>query len=71
MADNSVPVPSKNKKYYVKFNDSWCNKFNSLRNPGKVKVLRYVLCVEAISVLNMEEKMISIDIRSPQSMRDM
>ena len=68
---SSVPVPSKNKKYYMKFNDSWFNKFNSLRNPGKVKILRYVLYVEAISVLNMEEKMISIDIRTPQNMRDM
>ena len=44
---------------------------NSFRNPGKVKVLRYVLCVEGISVLNMEERMISINIRTPPSIRDM
>ena len=35
------------------------------------EVLLYVLCVEAISVLHMEEKMISIDTRTPQSVRDM
>ena len=35
---------------------------NLFRDPGKVKVLHYVLCVEAISVLYMEEKMISIDL---------
>ena len=64
MADNSEPAPSKKKRYCVKFNDL-------LRNIGQVKVLLYVLCVEAISVLHMEEKMISIDTRTPQSIRDM
>ena len=54
MADNSEPALSKKKRYCVKFN-------YSLRNLGQVKVLLYVLCVEAISVLHMEEKMISID----------
>ena len=29
---------------------------NLFRNPGKVTVLLYALCVEAISVLHMEEK---------------
>ena len=43
---------------------------NSFRNPGKVKVLLYVLCVETILVLHMEEKMISIDTRTPQNIRD-
>ena len=64
MADNSEPVPSNKKRYCVKFNDS-------LRNLGQVKVLLYVLCAEVISVLHMEEKMISIDTRTPQSKRDM
>ena len=64
MADNSEPALSKKKRYCVKFNDS-------LRNLGQVKVLLYVLCVEAISVLHMEEKMISIDTKTPQSIRDM
>ena len=63
MADNSEPVPSKKKRYCVKL-------YNSLRNLGQVKVLLYVLCVEAISVLHMEEKML-IDTRTPQSTRDM
>ena len=64
MGDNSEPAPSKKKRYCVKFN-------NSLRNLGQVKVLLYVLCIEAISVLHMEEKMISIDTRTPQSLKDM
>ena len=59
MADNPEPAPSKKKRYNVKFNDS-------LRNLGQVKVLLYVLCVEAISVLHMEENMISIETRTPQ-----
>ena len=44
---------------------------NKFRNLGKVKVLLYVLCVEAISVLPIEEKMIAIDTSKPQSTRDM
>ena len=64
MADNSEPVPSNKKRYCVKFNDS-------LRNLGQVKVLLYVLYVEVISVLHMEEKTISIDTRTPQSKSDM
>ena len=36
-----------------------------------MKVLLYVLCVEAISVLHMEEKMISIDKKTLQSINDM
>ena len=36
-----------------------------------MKVLLYVLCVEVISVLDMEEKMISVDTRTPQSIKDM
>ena len=59
MADNSEPAPSKKKRYCVKFNDL-------LRNIGQVKVLLYVMCVEAISVLLMEENMISIETRTPQ-----
>ena len=42
---------------------------NSFRKPPKVKVLLDVLCVEVISVLYMEEKMIVID--TPQSIRYM
>ena len=64
MTNNSEPAPSNKKRYCVKFNDS-------LRNLGKVKVLLYVLCAETISVLHMEEKMISIDTRTPRSIRDM
>ena len=44
---------------------------NSLKNLRQVKVLLYVLRVEAISVLHMEEKILSIDTRTPQSVRDM
>ena len=58
MVDNPEPALSKRKRY-VKFNDS-------LRNLGQVKVLLYVLCVEAISVLHMEENMISIETRTLQ-----
>ena len=36
-----------------------------------MKILHFVLCVKAISVLHMEEKMISIDTRTPQTIRDM
>ena len=64
MANNSEPAPSKKKRYCVKFNDS-------LRNLGQVKVLLYVLCVEATSMLHMEEKMISKDTRTPQIVRKM
>ena len=63
MADTSEPAPSKRKRYCVKFNDS-------LKNFGQVKVLLYVLYVEAISVLHMEENKISIETRTPQSIRD-
>ena len=42
----------------------------SYRNAGKVKVLCYVLCEEVVLVLHMEEKMISIDTRITQSIRD-
>ena len=66
MAENSEPAPSQKNKYCVKFNDLWCNNFKSSRNAVQVKVLLYVLCVEAISVLYMDEKMISIDTRTPQ-----
>ena len=52
------------KRYCVKFNDS-------LRNLGQVKVLLYVLCVEATSMLHMEDKMISKDTRTPQIVREM
>ena len=48
----------------MKFNDS-------LKNLGQVKVLLCVLCVEAISVLHIDEKIILIDTRTPQSIRDM
>ena len=50
------PAPSKKKTYCVKLSDS-------LKNLGQVKVLLYVLCVE--------EKIILIDTRTPQSIRDM
>ena len=63
MVDNAEPALSK-KKRCVKFKDS-------LRNLRQVKVLLYVLCVEAITVLCMEEKMISIDTRTPQGIKDM
>ena len=69
MVDDSEAAPSMKKKYYstIRGVKSW----NSFRNPGKVKVLLYELCVEAISVLYIEEKMISIDTRKPQSIRNM
>ena len=70
MVDNSQPAPSKNKKYCVKFNDSWCKKF-SFRTPRNVKFLHYVLRVEAISVLHIEERMILIDTRTPHSIKNM
>ena len=44
---------------------------SSFRNPAKVKVLLYVVCVEAISLLHMEEKMRSIDTRTLQTISDM
>ena len=44
---------------------------NSFRNPGKVKVFCHILCVEVVSVLRMEEKLMSIDTRTPQSISDM
>ena len=40
---------------------------NPFRNPGKMKVLLYVLCVEAISVYYVEEKKILLDTRTPQN----
>ena len=49
------PKHSKEKKYFVKFNDSWCNKFKFIQKAAKGEG----------SVLYMEEKMISID--TPQS----
>ena len=42
---------------------------NLFRNPRKVKVLLHVLCVEAISVLHMEEKVISADTKT-KAIRD-
>ena len=55
------------------WNSTICGAINSnlFRNSGKVKVLLFGLCVEAITVLHMEEKMISIDTRITQSIRDM
>ena len=50
---------SKEKKYFVKFNDSLCNKFKFIQKAAKGEG----------SVLYMEEKMISID--TPQSIRYM
>ena len=44
---------------------------NSFRNGGKAKVLLHVICVEGISVLHMEEKMISTDTKAPHSIKDM
>ena len=41
------------------------------KNPRQAKILLYELCAEAISVLQMEEKMISTDTRAPYSIRDM
>ena len=35
MADNSEPAPSKNKKYCLKFNDSWRNKFKFIQKSRK------------------------------------
>ena len=42
---------------------------NSFRNPGKVKALLQVLRVGAISVLHMEEEMISADTKT-KAIRD-
>ena len=70
MADNSEPAPSKKKKYCVKLNDSWCYKFKYILKSRKDEGLLYVLRVEVISVLHIEEKMISIDTRTHQTIRD-
>ena len=35
MTDNSGPAPSENKKYCVKFNNSWCNKFKFIHKSRK------------------------------------
>ena len=35
MTDNSEPAPSENKKYCVKFNNSWCNKFKFIQKSRK------------------------------------
>ena len=32
---NSESAPSNNKKYCVKFNDSWCNKFKFIQKSRK------------------------------------
>ena len=70
MANNSESAPSKKKKHCLKFNYLWCNKLK-FRNPGQVKVLRYIMCEEAILVLHMEEiSNYTIDTRAPQSIRD-
>ena len=53
----------------MKFNDSWCNKFKFIQKAAKGEGLLDVLCVEVISVLHMEEKVILID--TPQSIRYM
>ena len=42
MADDSEPVPSKKKKYCVKFNHSWCNKFKFIQKSRKGE--RFALC---------------------------
>ena len=64
ISDNLEPPPSKKKRYCVKFNDS-------LKNLGQVKILFCVLCVETISVLHMDKKIILIDTRTPEKIRDM
>ena len=61
MADNLEPGSSKKKRCCVKFKDS-------LRNLRQVKVLLYVLCRSDFSVA-MEEKMISIDTKTPHCIR--
>ena len=35
MADNTESAPSKNKKYCVNFNDSWCKKFKFIQKSQK------------------------------------
>ena len=50
MADNSEPAPSKNKKYNVKFNDLWCNKFKFIQKSCKGE--GFELCT-----VHMEENM--------------
>ena len=61
------------KEKYIAWNSTIRGVINSssFRNLAKVKVLLYVLCVEAISVLQMEVKMISIDTRTLQRISDM
>ena len=60
MGDNSEPVLSRKKRYGVKFNDS---NFRLIQKSWEGEVLLYVPCIEATSVLHMEEKIISIDTR--------
>ena len=56
----------------MKFKDLWCNKFKFIQRSWIGEGLLYVICMEAISVLRMKEKRISIptEIRTPQSIKD-
>ena len=61
------------KEKYIAWNSTIRGVINSssFRNLAKVKVLLYVMCVEAISVLQMEVKMILIDTRTLKTISDM
>ena len=50
MADNLKPVPSKKRKYCVKFNDSWCNKFEFIQKSQKGE--GFALCTVFTSDFN-------------------
>ena len=71
MADNSEPALSKNKKYCVKFNNSWGGKCNFVQKSRKGEGFTLCAVCEVISVLHMEKKMVSIDTWIPQSIRYM
>ena len=60
-ATNSEPAPSKNKIYYVKFNNSQCYKCKFIQKSRKVE--GFTLCTMCGSDFSIaqEEKMISVD----------
>ena len=55
---------SKEKKYFVKFKDSLCNKFKFIQKSAKGK--GFALCSVCESDFRVVEKMISIDTGTPQ-----
>ena len=60
MGNNSEPAPSKKKRYCLKLNGS---NFKFIQKFLQVKVLLEVPCVEATSLLYMDETITSIDTR--------